>query len=106
MDAIWLQYGALGLLGMILFFGGRWAGKLLERVAERMAAAFDKQAEALDKLLEKMNSHELEDEKRHHAEIVHISDQAKMIRHTVANILQTSAAQKMIDDEDKKASKG
>ncbi len=50
----WIQFGALGLLGVILIWGGRWAAGLVSRVVDRLIAAFDAINGTLQKLLEEM----------------------------------------------------
>jgi ABC-type nickel/cobalt efflux system permease component RcnA len=56
-----LQYGALGLLALVLF--GVW--KLVSMLADRIAKAFDSQAVALERVANILDKTETKAERRH-----------------------------------------
>lgn len=103
----WIQYGALGLLGFVLFGLGVSArviwvklGSILERVAARMEKFFDTLETQLKRLSDEHGQHELANERRQGVVIDVMRTEAKEGRHANANALavtQEAVTQEITD---------
>lgn len=80
-----LQYGAMGLLAIVLLGGGRFALRLLEQVGARMVASVDAIGAKLDRLHDAVTAHESGAVQRAAELRERIDDSAKETRHSMRN---------------------
>lgn len=87
-----LQWGALGLLGAVLWFQGKFLANLFGELAKQMIAVFNKLDSTVSLLHDRLRDNEIEAASRSASIVFQINNDIKDSRHRILNVINLMEA--------------